>query len=60
MKYTSKQLKRYQIADVLTDIRCAYRDNMPEYAITCEREALDLAGKQSRMDQYGYFGAVTT
>ena len=54
--YTDNQLKRYQIADVLTDIRCGYRDGHELYAMKCEREAVSLAGP-TRKDIYGYFTA---
>lgn len=33
--YTPEELRAAEIADLETDIRCAERDGMPEYAAEC-------------------------
>jgi len=53
--YTESQARRDQIKDMLTDIRCAYRDNMPIYAESVERDLLRIASNNATMDQYGWY-----
>ena len=55
MLYTKEQLLRYQIKDMLVDIRCAYRDGHEAMAMEREREVLALAFGSPKMDQWGYF-----
>ena len=49
MRYTQRELRHAIIADTITDIRCAGRDGMPEYAAKC-RAQLRLLLKNRHMD----------
>ena len=53
--YTSRQLLRYQIRDLLVDIRCAYRDGLEVYAMGLERDVIRLGSNDCTMGQYGWF-----
>ena len=52
--YTESHARRDQIRDMLVDIRCAYRDRMPAYAVSVERDLLPIAGNNATMDRYGW------
>lgn len=38
MKYTRAQLIRAEIRDLISDIRAAKRDDLPEYWLFCRKE----------------------
>ena len=58
MEYTKRQLRLYQLKDMLIDIRCAYRDGMDDYAMSIERDVLTISRNNATMNQYGYFQAT--
>lgn len=41
-QYTDEELREAEIADLETDIRCAERDNLPEYATQCRQRLAAL------------------
>jgi hypothetical protein len=42
--YTPDELRAAEIADLETDIRCAERDGLPEYAAECRTKLAKLRG----------------
>jgi hypothetical protein len=40
--YTPTELLEAKLADLRTDIRCAERDGLPEYAEECKRQYMKL------------------
>ena len=57
MPMTKNEMKKFQIQDILTDIRCAVRDHLDTYLIRCELELLRLATADEstlHMDPYGW------
>jgi hypothetical protein len=55
MRYTSQQLRNAYLRDLISDIRCADRDRMPEYRDKCKAELAKLWSKRhsARINRYG-------
>ena len=47
VKYTQDDLFKARIADLETDIRCAERDGLPDYAEACKRLLAELKASRS-------------
>lgn len=44
-RYTADELRTAEIADLETDIRCAERDGLHEYAAECRAKLAELRGR---------------
>lgn len=54
-RYSDAQLTRFYLRDLISDIRCARRDGMPEYALKCAEEfrALWAGRHDAKIERYG-------
>ncbi len=51
--YTAEELLDADIADLETDIRCAYRDGLPDYAKECEAQLKTKKARRAAMASRG-------